>query len=268
QSDVQIVSLFRTPVKLDAKGEASVALPLPYFNGKVRLMALAFGESRFGSAEQETVIAAPLVTQLGMPRFLALGDQGRAVLDLHNLSGSDQQLTVTITTGAGLAARTESQTVALAQDAKTTLPFTLQAEQLQQGRVDVRVEGAGFTPLQRSWQIGIRPAYPADVRSFDQVLEPGAVVALPPALLKGLHASSTQVRLALGNRANLNLPVHIRDLLHYPYGCLEQTSSGAYPYALASEQNQARFQMNPVSAQQRAERIAAAFTRIAGLQLS
>src|SRR5690606_23019203 len=112
------------------------------------------------------------------------------------------------------------------------------------------------------------PAYPADVRSFDQVLEPGAVVALPPALLKGLHASSTQVRLALGNRANLNLPVHIRDLLHYPYGCLEQTSSSAYPYALASEQNQARFQMNPVSAQQRAERIAAAFTRIAGLQLS
>lgn len=268
QSDVQIVSLFRTPVKLDANGEASVALPLPYFNGKVRLMALAFGESRFGSAEQETVIAAPLVTQLGMPRFLALGDQGRAVLDLHNLSGSDQQLKVTITTGAGLAAHTESRTVALAQDAKTTLPFTLQAEQLQQGRVDIRVEGDGFTPLQRQWQIGIRPAYPADVRAFDQVLEPGAVVALPPALLKGLHASSAQVRLALGNRANLNLPVHIRDLLHYPYGCLEQTSSGAYPYALASEQNQARFQMNPVSAQQRAERIAAAFTRIAGLQLS
>lgn len=268
QSDVQIVSLFRQPVKLDAQGKANIDLPLPYFNGKVRLMALAFGESRFGNAEHETIIAAPLVTQLGVPRFIALGDQAQAVLDLHNLSGAAQKLQVEITTANGLKSASSQQTIALEQDAKTTLPFTIEADNLQQGAIHIKISGEGFATLERQWNIGIRPAYPAQVREFNAVMEPADVLNVPPSLLAGLHVPSSEVRLGLGNRANLNLPVHIRDLLHYPYGCLEQTSSGAYPYALASEQNQARFQMNPVTAQQRAERINAAFTRIAGMQLA
>lgn len=268
QSDVQILSLFQKPVQLDAQGKATIDLPLPDFNGKVRLMALAFGESRFGHAEHETTIAAPLVTQLGVPRFIALGDSARAVLDVHNLSGAAQELQVEITTRAGLKEKSVQQTVTLAQDAKTTLPFTLESASLQQGVIQVRISGEGFDLLQKEWKIGVRPAYPATVREFNVVMEPGAEASVPADLFAGLHQASTELRMGFGNRANLNLPVHIRDLLHYPYGCLEQTSSGAYPYALASEQNQARFQMTPVTAQQRTERIDAAFTRIAGLQLA
>lgn len=266
QSDVQIVSLFEKPVRLDAQGKARIELPLPDFNGKVRLMALAFGESRFGHADQETIVAAPVVTQLGVPRFLALGDRARAVLDVHNLSGRDQTLQVEIGTRAGLKESRSVHTLKLAQDGKTTLPFELETVYLEQGLIEARISGEGFEPLQRQWTLGIRPAYPAQVREAHLVLEPGAEAALPSELLRGLHNAGTEMRLSIGNQANLNLPVYIRDLLQYPYGCLEQTSSSVFPYAFATEQNQARFQMSPVSAQQRAERIDAAFTRIAGLQ--
>lgn len=267
QSDVQIVSLFEKPVQLDAQGKALIDLPLPDFNGKVRLMALAFGESRFGHADKETTIAAPVVTQLGVPRFLALGDRASAVLDVHNLSGSAQQLQVEISTRGGLKETSNVHTLTLAQDGKTTLPFTLESAHLQQGLIHARISGEGFAPLQRQWTVGVRPAYPAQIRESNLLLEPGAEAALPSELLRGLHASGTEMLVSMGNRANLNLPVHIRDLLRYPYGCLEQTSSSVFPYALATEQNQARFQMSPVSAQERAERIDVAFTRIAGLQL-
>ncbi len=267
-SDVQIVSLFNAPVKLDAQGKAKVDLPIPYFNGKVRLMALAFGESKFASAEQETTIAAPLVTDLGLPRFLALGDTATAAFDLHNLTGADQDITVDINTGAGLASSSVQKKIALQSDRKTTLQFPVTGDNLQQGSVKIRMEGQGFTPFEREWKIGLRPAYPAELRMANAVLDAGAEFRVPQELMTGLHGASAEMLLSLGNKANLNLPQHIRDLLHYPYGCLEQTSSGAYPYALASEQNQARFSMTPVTAQQRAERIDVALTRIAGMQAS
>lgn len=268
QSEVQIVSLFQKPIHLDDKGMAKVDLPLPYFNGKLRLMALAFGASQFGSAAQETTVAAPLVTQLSLPRFLAPGDRATAAFDLHNLSGKPQALQVQITTDGGLEKTTQTLNIDLAQDAKTTLPFAITGANLQQGLVLIRVSGEDFDPLERGWKIGLRPAYPAEVRQTSEVLDPGANFTLPATLLDGLDLAGTEMRLSLGNKADLNLPVHIAQLLHYPYGCLEQTSSGAFPYALASEQNQARFNMSPVSAQQRAERIEYALTHIAGMQLN
>lgn len=267
EPSVNILSLFRQPVPLDAEGKARIDLPLPDFNGKVRLMALAFGESSFGSAEQETTVAAPLVTQLGTPRFLALGDKANAVLDLHNLTGTAQELSVEISTGGALKAASQTHRIALDKDAKTTLSFELDAVGLEQGRIQARISGNGFDPVQKEWTLGVRPAYPAQVRELRQVVKPGEHIKLPQDWLTGLHPSSSQLRLGLGNRANLDLPSHIHDLLHYPYGCLEQTSSGAFPYALATPENQARFAMKPVSAEARAERIAAAFTRIAGMQL-
>lgn len=267
QSDVQIVSLFKHPVKLDATGKAQVDLPLPYFNGKMRLMALAFGESRFGSAEQETTVAAPLVTQVSLPRFLARGDAATAAFDLHNLSGQAQVLQVKIETLGGLKNTSKTLTLALEQDAKSTLPFTISGAFLAPGLVSVEVSGEGFEPLRRQWKIGLRPAYPAQLRLANGVIDPGATFTVPEKLLEGLYPADTEMRLTIGNQADLNLPVHIAHLLRYPYGCLEQTSSGAFPYALASEQNQARFNMDRVTAQQRAERIQYAFTHIAGMQL-
>ena len=268
QSDVQIVSLFQSPVKLDANGKAKVNMPLPYFNGKMRLMALAYGESAFGSADQETTVAAPLVTQISLPRFLALGDKASGMLDLHNLSGQDQSLTIDIDTDAGLEKSSKTLQIALAQDHKTSVPFSIAGASLQQGRVHIKVSGEGFDPIEREWKIGLRPAYPAQIRQVSAVLDPGGSFAVPKTIFNDLLPAATELRLSVGNKADLNLPVRIAHLLHYPYGCLEQTTSGAYPYALATEQNQARFNMDHVTEKQRAERIQYAFTHIAGMQLN
>ena len=73
-TDVQIIAQQSAPVKLNAQGEGEVSLPIPEFNGEVRLMAQAWTADKFGSQEGKVVIAAPLVTQLSLPRFMAGGD--------------------------------------------------------------------------------------------------------------------------------------------------------------------------------------------------
>src|SRR5690606_22437265 len=88
QSDVQIVSLFSGPVAPSAEGVAEIPLALPDFNGRLRLMAVAYGNEHFGSAEAEVTVAAPIVTEIAMPRFLAFGDRGEVALDVQNMTES------------------------------------------------------------------------------------------------------------------------------------------------------------------------------------
>jgi uncharacterized protein YfaS (alpha-2-macroglobulin family) len=93
---VRLVDLFSGPVMLDANGEASVPLSLPDFNGTLRLMAVASTPDSYANAQAEMTVAAPLVAELSMPRFITPGDTATIALDVTNLSGSDQQVSVNI----------------------------------------------------------------------------------------------------------------------------------------------------------------------------
>ena len=91
---VKLVDLFSGVVKLNDKGEADIPLDLPDFNGTLRLMAVAFTADNFGSTDAEMVVAAPIVAELNTPRFITPGDQSAIALDVTNLSGSPQKVTV------------------------------------------------------------------------------------------------------------------------------------------------------------------------------
>ncbi|MBS3780225.1 MAG: hypothetical protein KGY41_07500, partial [Desulfovermiculus sp.] len=92
ETKVEIVSLFKGPVELSEQGEARIDLHLPYFNGRLRLMAVAFSKNDYGSAHGQVQVTAPLVTQLSTPRFLAAGDSSQLTLDIHNLSGRERMI--------------------------------------------------------------------------------------------------------------------------------------------------------------------------------
>lgn len=93
---VRLVDLFSGPVRLDEQGEAQIPLDLPDFNGTLRLMASAFTPDRFGNAQAEMVVAAPVVAELSTPRFISPGDEAAIALDVTNLSGAPQTLTVNL----------------------------------------------------------------------------------------------------------------------------------------------------------------------------
>lgn len=64
---VRLVDLFSGPVQLNEQGEAEIGLDVPDFNGTLRLMAVVAAPDKFGSAEAETIVAAPLVAELMTP---------------------------------------------------------------------------------------------------------------------------------------------------------------------------------------------------------
>ncbi|HRO16430.1 MAG TPA: alpha-2-macroglobulin family protein, partial [Paracoccus sp. (in: a-proteobacteria)] len=67
----KLMAWFSGPLTLDADGHATVTVPLPDFNGEVRLMALAWTEKAVGQADATMLVRDPVVVQASLPRFLA-----------------------------------------------------------------------------------------------------------------------------------------------------------------------------------------------------
>ncbi|PSL13429.1 hypothetical protein CLV44_11264 [Marinobacterium halophilum] len=233
-TDVQILSLFSGTVAVDAEGIARIPLDLPAFNGKVRLMAVAFSADRLGAAEQELQIVAPVVAELNRPRFLAPGDRTRLTLDLHNRTEQTQTLAVTLNAEEGLRLDDGDahwhKAVELAAGERTTLALNAEAGQVF-GAIALSMSITGIegeADLQRQWSLGVRPAWPAQSLSWQRLLLPGADFSLRGTAFEGLLPQTLNAQLSLASRPPLNVARHFSELRAYPYGCSEQTTSGVF----------------------------------------
>lgn len=265
-TDVQIVSLFDGPVEIDAEGIAQFDLEVPYFGGRLKLMAVAWSATQFGSAEREVTVVSPMVTQLSMPRFLASGDTTTLALDLHNKSGSQQDVTVSLTVGDLLQSEAGDQQLTLADDDKQTLYYPVTALGAFGGEtVRIRVDGAGIDSVSREWTLGIRPAFPANTFQTMEVLAPGQELGwleeFSDTVARTRHGS-----MSLSGFAEMNLKNHFGSLLGYPYGCLEQTSSKMLPLLYADRQVQQDFGLQTLTDGERRNRVQTGLARLAQMQ--
>lgn len=270
QSDVQIVSLFSGLVSLDEKGEAIIALDIPDFNGRIRLMALSFSADKFGHNDKEVTIAAPVVTQLAMPRFLAMGDETTLALDVTNLSGEQQQLTVQLSSSGPVAAFDRTKNISLENGEKTTLNYAVNAL-AHEGKATFSLNVSGKKLLEdvnRNWSLGLRPAYPATLTRSQKILQQGESLRFDATVAQALFPDTVQASLTISSKANIDLQAQLTHLLQYPYGCLEQTSSRAYPLLFATPDKQKSMGIKTVSEDKRLDMINKGIERLAMLQLS
>jgi uncharacterized protein YfaS (alpha-2-macroglobulin family) len=273
-TDVQIVSLYEGSIKVDPAGKAKIALDLPDFNGRLRLMAVAYSAGRYGSSDREVTVAAPVVTQIAMPRFLALGDQAELALDVQNLSGRDQTMAIELKTSAPITLPAGgTRTLQLGDKAKTTLRFPIQAgDTAGAGTIALKVngirleDGAAAAPMMRTWRLGTRPAYPAVTRQWRQSLEPGQNLEIPAGAVKHLIPGTVAGDLTLTDQPPINVAEHIRALYAYPYGCLEQTISGIYPQVSISNELLKEMKIKSQPAKVRQKKVQQGIDRLMTLQ--
>lgn len=267
-SKVELVSLFHSPVIFDKNKEAEITFDLPDFNGKLRLMAVAFDQTRFGSTESEVTVRAPIVTQLSTPRFVSPGDQTEFALDVHNLSGAEKNIDIVLTATEPLTIENGITHLTLADQEKTTLRFPVNADNLfspSQIRLSLVSENISIS---RNWQIGTRPGYPALARKVRSVLKEDKRFSLDKTVASDMIPETVSAHLKISPVLSLDLNNAMKGLIQYPYGCLEQTSSRAYPLLYATEERIQKFHMVDIGYEERIKRLENAIERLASMQLA
>nr|WP_223302536.1 alpha-2-macroglobulin [Aeromonas caviae] len=240
ESRVEIAALWSGEVSFDESGKAVIPLELPNFNGELALMALAWNEQQVGEAERAVKVVAPLVAEIGWPRFGARGDETRALVQLRNMSGEDQTLSLAWTLNGGLKANGELPgTLSLknGEEQWLTLPLTVTGAS-GVARLQLAASGKDFA-ISRDWTLPLRSPWPAETRQRYQMLAPGQQMSFAPAELAGLDRANLQGLLSLSGTPPWDPAAQWQALADYPYACLEQTLSRAWPYLLTTADERA-----------------------------
>jgi len=263
---VQTVDLFSGPVKLDAKGRAKVDVMVPDFNGTLRVSALVYSDEVYGQGSSESILRAPILAEVSAPRALAPGDRSTVTLDLQNYTGKAGEFSVSLDTTGPIAVSGERRKVALAPEAKSTLTYVLSGtEGFGVGTLKLRVEGGGFA-VNREFDVPVRAAWGSVVRSRAQTVQPGASLALGADLAAGLMPGTVSARMTLTTQPPIPFARALQQLLDYPYGCVEQTTTRGYAALLLDADSARRMGFSGLDEETRRKRMEGAFSRLAALQ--
>ncbi|MFB0768515.1 alpha-2-macroglobulin [Aeromonas salmonicida] len=245
ESRVEVAALWSGEVSFDESGKAVIPLDLPNFNGELALMALAWNEQQVGQAERAVKVVAPLVAEIGWPRFGARGDETRALVQLRNMSGEDQSLSLIWTLTGGLQAGGELPgTLALknGEEQWLTLPLTVTGAS-GVARLQLAASGKDFA-VNREWSLPLRSPWPAQTRQRYQMLAPNQQMSFAQSELAGLDPANLQGLLSLSGTPPWDPAGQWQALAQYPYACLEQTLSRAWPYLLTTADERAAWSNN------------------------
>lgn len=221
-------------------GKATVKLPLPAWDGKLRVMAIAATASRTGSAEATVVVRDPLVVQATTPRLLRQGDVAELPVFLTNTTEAaiNARLSLDLAAlplGGGVAdevvpvavvgGRTTS--VNLPSGVSRTLVFRVRATAPIGGaRLTFTASGGGHESV-RTADLPIEPAAPRVQRVTRIQADPGEHDLL--SALSGWTPATETTRIWVTPNPYGEALAHLDDLVRYPHGCLEQTISTARP---------------------------------------
>ncbi|MYK94945.1 alpha-2-macroglobulin family protein [Candidatus Poribacteria bacterium] len=260
---VKPVSLWSGFVQTDGNGRGTVQFKIPQFNGKLRLMAVAFAGADYGATEAYLTVREPIVLTPTFPRFLAGGDKIRVPVTLFNGTGEVGEFTVKLR-GSGdvqlLSASTRNTSETMpentpekpAQTPKMEPPLyelsvekTVEAGTEAQVFFDIRAQDAlgevnfnlsaeGNTETtQMDVKLPLRSVAPPVTKTGHGVISAGEPVDF--ILPSNLIADSSEFSLTLSPFPNIAFSDSLRYLVRYPHGCLEQTTSKVFPLLYFSD---------------------------------
>ncbi len=212
-------------LELDEKGRAEVRLTVPAFSGKIRWRAYLVGQDVYGSAEAFSVVAAPVVGRMGVPFYLAGGEEIETQLTLRNTTDQRQSGTWRIAVPAnGIEVIPAAGNFSLLPGGSQTVKLRYRATRpwgLSKVVLYVNEEVA------QEREIRIRPAAAPRLLSESISLAPGTDTTLT------LSPDFFQNPEGAGHLVVSTAPIHelgpaILQLLRFPHGCAEQITSQAF----------------------------------------
>lgn len=223
----KLLSFWSGIKKTNSDGVVNISLNIPQFNGEVRLMAVAYTGSRFGSAEQRMKVADDLIMEPQVPRFLAVSDSLVTPVSIVNTTDKTADIEVSLKVEGPLRI-TSSSKKSLKIEPNSTKSVTFGISALSQvGAGKIIFETSGLAKVKEEIDIAVRPISPLMVETGSGTIEAGKEIKIdiPKNFLKGTQSTT----LTISKFPAVKFAKHLKYLVGYPHGCVEQTVSKLFP---------------------------------------
>jgi uncharacterized protein YfaS (alpha-2-macroglobulin family) len=236
---IKPLALWSGVIETDATGTATIAMAIPEFAGKVRLVAVATTGDRAGSQSANVTIRRPVILRTSLPRFVAPGDTFATTVVIQNMQDTPITTTLKVSAEAPLLMAPAEKVIELAGGAETVFTLPLGAGD---------VTGSGII----HWAMSSKDAAGAVVDEFatdtplkiqsPSIYQVRSELAVIPAG-ESRQFANTEFKdngvLEATLTATPNPLARLRKALDYvvgyPYGCVEQTTSRCLPLFLLGQ---------------------------------
>ena len=234
------------PFELKAgKNSNTHEFEVPQCSGALRFMVVAKGQGKsFGAAEKQMKVIDPITLYATAPRVTAPGDEMTLKVQVLAPTMKGKNLKVT-TANKNLTAIGElPASVKVDNNGEAMLVMKVKVpETLGIATLDVKVSGEGYE-AQSTTDIPIRMPYAEKRQTYTKELAPGASETMAFDM-KGLSGTQ-EGNVLVASLIPVDLYSRLNYLTTYPYGCLEQVVSAAFPqlyisyFIQQSEEDQAK----------------------------
>lgn len=222
------------PFRLEKGQIAKHTLKLDNYVGSVRVMLVCSapasgGKGAYGSAEKTCPVRKPLMILPTLPRVLGPGETLRLPVDVIAMEAKVKATTIQVREKSGL--------VSIGGDGSNTLNFTETGEKMTYfdlkvgnktgvAKFTITAQGGGES-TSTDIELLVRNPNPSTIAVTQGTIEAGQEWS--SSFDPSKYTDIDNAVLEVSALPSMNLSRHLDYLIQYPHGCIEQTTSAAFP---------------------------------------
>ena len=216
------------PFELKAKDVNTHEFEVPQCSGALRFMVVAKGNGKsFGAAEKRMNVVDPIILYPSAPRVTAPNDEMTLKVQVLAPNMKGKNLNVVVNNKNLTAIGETPSSVKVDGNGEAMLVMKVKVpETLGIATMDVKVSGGGYE-AQTKTEIPIRMPYAEKRQTYSKEIEPGATETMN-FNVPGL-AGTQEGNVMVASLIPVDMYSRLNYLSTYPYGCLEQVVSAAFP---------------------------------------
>ena len=210
-------------------GTAHHTFTIPNYVGSVRAMVVAAHNGAYGCAEKAVPVRKPLMVLATLPRVLSPRETLKLPVNVFAMDKKVKNATITVQETSGLVqiVGNRSKSVSFDKPSDKMVDFDLAVNDASGiAKFKITAEGGG-EKTSHEIEIDVRNPNPYITDIKQAVVQAGQSMTLPY-IAVGTAGTNTAT-LEVSTIPPIDLASRLAYLMQYPYGCVEQTTSAAFP---------------------------------------
>ena len=219
---------FLGPFELKAGQTKTHQIMMPQYVGSVRVMVVAGQDAAYGNAEKAVPVRKPLMILGTLPRVVGPGETVDLPVNVFAMESKVKDVSITVSTNEMFTiADGATKSVNFKAVGEEVVTYKLNvAKAAGLGTVKIVAKGGGEVSTYEI-EIDVRNPNPRMTDAKEAIIDPGKSWSSDYIPI-GITGTNSGV-LEISSIPPLNLGERLKYLIAYPHGCIEQTTSAAFP---------------------------------------